>query len=110
VGRLVYFRLVGAGFDWWLLIVGLVVGGGLVWYVLMDARRRDSDEDDVERRAEANWLAATMAEEGWQIPAGAAARALELHRAYLEAPPPDAFSESGPLTGPPEADPPAEPG
>jgi hypothetical protein len=37
---------VNAEFNWWLLIVGLVVGAGLVWFVLMDARRRDEDVDE----------------------------------------------------------------
>ena len=39
-------RRVNAEFNWWLLIVGLVVGAGLVWFVLMDARRRDEDVDE----------------------------------------------------------------
>jgi hypothetical protein len=29
-----------AEFNVWLLIVGLVVGAGLVWLVIMDSRRR----------------------------------------------------------------------
>ena len=28
-----YFAAVNAEFNWWLLIVGLVVGAGLVWFV-----------------------------------------------------------------------------
>lgn len=79
-----------AEFNWWLLIVGLVVGAGLVWYVLMDARRREVDVDADERPREAAWLSATLASEGWDVPPEAADRLLELHRSYLEAPPPDA--------------------
>ena len=32
-----------AEFQWWLLIVGLVAGGGLVAVVSMDGRRREQD-------------------------------------------------------------------
>ena len=59
-----------AEFNWWLLIVGLVVGAGLVWFVVADSRRRDADIEADERPREAIWL-------------------LELHRVYLESPPPD---------------------
>ncbi len=79
-----------AEFNWWLLIVGLVVGAGLVWYVLMDARRREADLDATERPREAAWLSATLGDEGWDVPPEAVERLLVHHRAYLEAPPPDA--------------------
>jgi hypothetical protein len=103
-----YFAAVNAEFNWWLLIVGLVVGAGLVWYVLMDARRRESDVADDERPREAAWLSATLADEGWDVPPDAATRLLELHRAYLEAPPPDAVPE--PMVMPEGAVVPATPG
>jgi hypothetical protein len=88
-GRPLYFAAVNDGFDWWLLIVGLVVGGGLVWFVLFDARRREVDVDDRERPREAAWLSAVLAEEGHDVRPPVVARLLELHRRYLEAPPPD---------------------
>lgn len=78
-----------AAFNWWLLVVGLVVGGGLVWFVLTDSRRREVDLDATERPREAAWLSATLALEGWVVPPEAAERLLDLHRAYLEAPAPD---------------------
>ncbi len=78
-----------AEFNWWLLIVGLVVGAGLVWFVLLDARRREGDIDDDERRREAAWLARSMAEDGYAVSAEVAERLLVLHQAYLSAPPPD---------------------
>jgi hypothetical protein len=80
---------VNAEFNWWLLIVGLVVGAGLVWYVVFDSRRRDSDVGDRERASEATWLAAVLKDEGYDVPPDAALRLLELHARYLEAPPPD---------------------
>ncbi len=78
-----------AEFNWWLLIVGLVVGAGLVWFVVLDSRRREVDVDDAERHGEAAWLAAVMADEGYDVTAEATERLLELHRRYLDAPPPD---------------------
>lgn len=78
-----------AEFNWWLLIVGLVVGAGLVWFVVLDSRRREVDVDDAERHREAAWLAAVLTDEGYDITPEATERLLELHRRYLDAPPPD---------------------
>jgi hypothetical protein len=80
---------VNAEFNVWLLIVGLVVGAGLVWLVIMDSRRRESEVDSVERPREAAWLSAVLREDGHDVTPEAAERMLELHRAYLDAPPPD---------------------
>jgi hypothetical protein len=80
---------VNAEFNWWLLIVGLVVGAGLVWLVVLDSRRREVDIDEAEGAREAAWLSAVLAEEGHEVSPVTAARLLELHRRYLEAPPPD---------------------
>ncbi len=82
-------------FNVWLLIVGLVLGAGLVWLVIMDSRRRESEIDAVERPREAAWLSAILAEDGFDVSPDAAERLLVLHRAYLDAPPPDgAMGES----------------
>jgi hypothetical protein len=92
---------VNAEFNVWLLVVGLVVGAGLVWFVLLDARRREADVEARERPLEAAWLSATLASEGWDVPPEAADRLLQLHRAYLEAPPPDgAAAPAEPMTEP----------
>ena len=84
-----------AEFNVWLLIVGLVVGAGLVWLVIMDSRRREADIDDKERPMEAAWLSAVMIEDGYDIGPEAAEQILLLHRAYLEAPPPDGVGDRG---------------
>lgn len=94
-GRSLYFGPVNAEFNWWLLIVGLVVGAGLVWFVVLDSRRREVDVDDDERPREAAWLAATLADEGHAVTPEAAERLLVLHRTYLEAPPPDEADAAG---------------
>lgn len=78
-----------AEFNVWLLIVGLVVGAGLVWVVMMDGRRQEAEVDAVERPREAAWLSAVLAEDGYDVSPEAAEHLLLLHRAYLEAPPPD---------------------
>ena len=82
-----------AEFNVWLLIVGLVVGAGLVWLVIMDSRRRESDIDAMERPREAAWLSAVMTDDGYDISPDTAEQILSLHRAYLEAPPPDEAME-----------------
>lgn len=72
-----------AEFNWWLLIVGLVVGAGLVWLVLLDSRRREDEVDATERPIEAAWLSDVLAEEGTSLSPVVAARVLELHGEYL---------------------------
>ena len=83
-----------AEFNVWLLIVGLVVGAGLVWLVVMDSRRRESEIDAVELPREAAWLSAVMTEDGDAVSPETAERLLLLHRAYLDAPPPDPLEAS----------------
>ena len=78
-----------AEFNWWLLIVGLVVGAGLVWLVVLDSRRRESDVDELEMTREAVWLSAVLGDDGIDVSPATAGRMLELHRAYLSSPPPD---------------------
>ena len=78
-----------AEFNWWLLIVGLVIGAGLVWLVLADSRRRDVDITDREREGEAFWIAATMADIGRTVGADDVLEVLRLHADYLAAGPPD---------------------
>ena len=95
LGGSLYFGSVNAEFNWWLLIVGLVVGAGLMWFVLLDGRRREDDVDALERPREAAWLSAALAEEGRGVSPETVERVLRLHRAYLEAPPPDDPGEGG---------------
>jgi hypothetical protein len=87
---------VNAEFNVWLLIVGLVIGAGLVWLVVMDSRRRESEIDAVERPREAAWISAVMAEDGYDISPQAAEQFLFLHRLYLDAPPPDGVADGTP--------------
>ena len=78
-----------AEFQWWLLIVGLVAGGGLVAVVLMDGARRDADVADDERRAEATWISEWLRSEGRRVTPEDTEAVLRAHRDYLSLPPPD---------------------
>ena len=83
-----------AEFNWWLLIVGLVIGAGLVYLVLADSRRREVDVLEREREGEALWIAETLADAGRSLPADDVLEILRLHADYLAAGPPDeAFDE-----------------
>jgi hypothetical protein len=84
-----YSRDVNAEFNWWLLIVGLVVGAGLVWLVVADSRRREADLAELEREGEAQWIAAAMADAGRGVDETDVLDILRLHSAYLAAVPPD---------------------
>lgn len=72
-----------AEFNWWLLIVGLVVGAGLVWLVIADWSRREEDLAEDERSAESAWIAQVMRDRGEALDPAAAEEVLALHRAYL---------------------------
>ena len=78
-----------AEFNWWLLIVGLVIGAGLVWLVLADSRRRDVDILDWEREGEALWVADMLADAGRPVDTDDVLEVLRLHADYLAAGPPD---------------------
>ncbi len=70
-------------FDWWLLLVGLVIGAGLTWLVLAEVRRRDDDLSRDERAAEADWIVANLAARGMDADSDAVQEVLRLHRTYL---------------------------
>jgi hypothetical protein len=78
-----------AEFQWWLLIVGIVAGAGLVAVVFMDGARRDVDIAEDERRAEATWIASWLTAEGRPLDRDDAEAVLRAHREYLRLPPPD---------------------
>jgi hypothetical protein len=92
-----------AEFQWWLLLVGLVAGGGLVAVVSMDGKRREQDLEELERRAETNWIAERLAGTEQWIDAPTIEAVLRLHREYLGMPPPDAILVEGESPGEIEA-------
>ncbi|MCI0344647.1 MAG: hypothetical protein L0221_04265 [Chloroflexi bacterium] len=78
-----------AEFDWWLLVLGLVVGGGLVYLVLAESARRDEDLEVEELDAEASFISERLGDVGLDLSQPEVAEVLREHRAYLRLPPPD---------------------
>ncbi len=78
-----------AEFNWWLLIVGLVLGASLTWLVMADSVRRDIDVTEEEARGESRWIATVLSGAGNAIATERVEEVLRLHREYLAAPPPD---------------------
>jgi len=87
-----------AEFQWWLLLVGLVAGGGLVAVVTMDGRRREDDLSDLEREAEANCIAERVHGLDRDIDGRTVASILRIHREYLSLPPPDQLITTDDMT------------
>jgi hypothetical protein len=72
-------------FDWWLLLVGIVVGAGLAWLVLADfgaASAPEPDSEATELQLEADWIAARFEERGEEVDRRALTEVLELDRLY----------------------------
>ncbi len=88
-----------AEFQWWLLLVGLVAGGGIVGVVYLDSARRDQDLEDRELPAEAAWIGDRLRAAGHAIRDEAVSQVLLEHRSYLAEPPPDGLTFDEP-TGP----------
>ena len=85
-----------AEFQWWLLLVGLVAGGGLVAVVFLDGARREADVDEAELPAEAQWIAARLSHDR-DLKAGDIEAVLREHREYRQLPPPDRLEPIDPL-------------
>ena len=91
-----------AEFQWWLLIVGIVAGGGLVAVALMDTSRRDGDIDEAERNAEATWISQWLASEGRTVTREDVEAVLQADQDYRTLPPPDRL-EPVEVTPPPRS-------
>lgn len=88
------------GFQWWLVILGIGLGAGLLWLVLGRLPRQDDDIGTMERGAEAIWISRTIESGGGIAPVALVEEILDLHGTYLEGPP---------LLVEPAADPPGSP-
>ncbi len=70
-------------YAWWFLVVGLAIGGALVWLVRGQIAREERDVAESERGPEAEWISRTIARAGGIAPADLVAQVLALHRSYL---------------------------
>jgi hypothetical protein len=71
------------GFAWWLIVLGIAIGVGLVWLFLVKLPRTESDVDDSEMVAEAVWISQTIENYGGVAPQALVEEILEMHRQYL---------------------------
>jgi hypothetical protein len=71
----------------WALVVGVVLGGALVWFVIGRLPRRTDDVSREERRHEAEWIARVVEARGGVAPPALVDEILELHADYLAGPP-----------------------
>lgn len=88
-----------AEFQWWLLLVGLVAGGGIVAVVYLDSSRREQDLETRELPAEAAWIGDRLAATGRVVDESVIEQVLVEHRAYRAELPPDLFVPADELTG-----------
>jgi hypothetical protein len=72
-----------AEFNVWLLLVGLIVGGGLTWLVIGELRRSEGDVGRSERELEAGWIAEQLAGTDRSVSEDQAEAVLGLHQRYL---------------------------
>jgi hypothetical protein len=71
-------------FIGWALMVGLVVGGALVWFAIGRLPRSSEDITPEERIAEAAWISGIIDGRGGVAPEDLVEEVLELHAEYLE--------------------------
>ena len=76
-------RPMNDGYAWWLVLVGLAVGLGVMWLALVRLPRDEDDIDLDEREHEAGWIGATIESRGGICPQPLAVEVLELHHEYL---------------------------
>ncbi len=68
----------------WALVLGLVIGGALVWFAVGRIPRGDEEIPEPERAAEAVWISEVITERGGIAPESLVAEVLDLHVEYVE--------------------------
>jgi hypothetical protein len=68
----------------WALVLGLVVGGALVWFAVGRIPRGGEEMPVEERAAEAAWISRTITERGGVAPQDLVEEVLDLHVEFLD--------------------------
>ncbi len=68
----------------WALMVGLAIGGALVWFAIGRLPRSGEEIPLEEREAEAAWISRTITERGGVAPEDLVEEVLDLHTQYLD--------------------------
>ncbi len=68
----------------WALVLGLVVGGALVWFAVGRIPRSAEEVPEEELASEAAWISATVDSRGGKAPADLVQEVLELHLEYAK--------------------------
>jgi hypothetical protein len=68
----------------WALVLGLTVGGLLVWFAIGRLPRSGEEIPADERAAEAAWISDSISERGGMAPPELVEEVLELHVEYLD--------------------------
>ena len=75
-----------ADFQWWLLIVGLVIGALLVFLVMADFSRSADEQAEAELSREADWIATQFAPTDHPLAPTLVEDILRLNRDWLAGP------------------------
>ena len=70
-------------FQWWLLLVGLVIGALLVFLVMVDFNRSADEQTEAELAREAAWMAVVLRPTDGEIDLAMIHEILRLHREWL---------------------------
>lgn len=68
----------------WALVVGLAIGGVLVWFAIGRLPRSREEIPPEERAAEASWISGIISSRGGYAPQDLVDEILELHTEYLD--------------------------
>lgn len=82
-GARLYSRPMNDGFAWWLIVLGIAIGVGLVWLFVVRLPRTDADVGASETPIEAEWISRNIETYGGLAPQPLVEEVLELHRQYL---------------------------
>ena len=93
-------------FQWWLLLVGLVIGALLVFLVMVDFTRSADEQNEAELSREAAWMAGLLRPTDGEIDPALIQEILRLHREWLAGAASPATDASAPSGQPPADVPP----